>query len=497
MALVLWGWRLGTKAISDNSAFVHLRTGLDMVSGHGIPRTDPYSFTALGEDWTVQSWLASWTYGWAERLGGFELLVVEQAVLMAVLAWLMARLARTGRALPTAAAAVTAIAVGSPFWVPRPLLFGLIGLALVVTVVERRASPWWLLPIFWMWVNSHGSFPLGLGWLVLWVGGSYLDRRRSSSAHRRRVQPISPVARSDHSAGAGPAAPWSRTGTVSYLGAGALGVALGAVSPLGWRLLVFPLTAWERRDVFRTLTEWRPPVVGQADTTVAFVAMAAAALLLVVAARRARVIRLADLLPMAVFGVAGFTAMRNLPMLAVVVAAPLGRAATDAFIAGRPAARRSTEGPAVSARGPNGALAGVMAVAFVVFGLAAWQGSGLELDDDRHAPAAVEWLAGSDLFASGSRIANDEVVGGWLVLRFGRAGPGVFIDDRFDMYPIALSHDLDVLRAGGEPSLNVLDRHNIDAVLWLRSRRLDDTLAEAGWIERYADVHFTVLERPA
>ena len=69
-----------------------------MVAGGGIPRTDPYSFTAFGHSWVVQSWLPDWTYGWAHRLGGFRLVLLEQALLIAVLVWLVVRLARAGLA---------------------------------------------------------------------------------------------------------------------------------------------------------------------------------------------------------------------------------------------------------------------------------------------------------------------------------------------------------------------------------------------------------------
>ena len=69
-----------------------------MVAGGGIPRTDPYSFTAFGDSWVVQSWLPDWTYGWAHRLGGFRLVLLEQALLIAVLVWLVVRLARAGLA---------------------------------------------------------------------------------------------------------------------------------------------------------------------------------------------------------------------------------------------------------------------------------------------------------------------------------------------------------------------------------------------------------------
>src|SRR4051794_36290658 len=136
--LTIFGFRIGARPIHDNSMFTHLRTGVDMVRGAGIPGHDPYSFTAAAKPWVVQSWLAEWTYGVAHQLGGFRLVVLEQGLLTALLAFLVVRLARTGSPSRTAAAALIALGAGVAMWSARPLLFGLVCLALVVTIVERQ-----------------------------------------------------------------------------------------------------------------------------------------------------------------------------------------------------------------------------------------------------------------------------------------------------------------------------------------------------------------------
>ena len=67
-AFGLVGLALGARPIGDNSTFVHLRTGVDIVAGRGIPRVDPYSATAEGATWVVQSWLPAVAYGLAQKL---------------------------------------------------------------------------------------------------------------------------------------------------------------------------------------------------------------------------------------------------------------------------------------------------------------------------------------------------------------------------------------------------------------------------------------------
>src|SRR3954451_4038341 len=114
--LTLFGFRIGARPIRDNSMFTHLRTGIDMVRSGGIPRTDPYSFSAHGQPWVVQSWLAEWTYGLLHQIGGLRLVVFEQGVLAGVIAFLVARLARAGSLLRTSAAALLAIGCGVGLW---------------------------------------------------------------------------------------------------------------------------------------------------------------------------------------------------------------------------------------------------------------------------------------------------------------------------------------------------------------------------------------------
>ena len=68
----------------------------------------------------MQSWLPEWTYGWAERLGGFRLVVLEQGLLIALLVWLVVRLVRAGSPLRTGFGGLIVVGLGTPFWGPRP-----------------------------------------------------------------------------------------------------------------------------------------------------------------------------------------------------------------------------------------------------------------------------------------------------------------------------------------------------------------------------------------
>lgn len=450
-AVVLFGFRLGARPIGDNSAFTHIRTGIDMARTGAIPRSDPYSFTAAGEPWVVQSWLPEWTYGWAYRLGGFELIVLEQAVLVAVLAWLVVRLARAGSPLRTALAGVTAVGVGAALWTARPLLFGLICMALTITIVERRRSPWLLIPVVWLWVNSHGSFPLGLAWLGARALGEGLDWR------------------------AWPREAWRY---ICWFGAG---MVVSIVNPLGWRLLTFPLTLGEKSEAFRNIIEWRSPDFSRGGGYFALGFIALALLLLVKPRLTWR-----DAIPVVAFLAAALLAARNIGPLAVVLAPALGRAV-----------RRSEAPPAVSRTSGNPrmnrAVLATIVAAFVVFGSVIFTSD--PIDTVGYPVESVTWLEGEGLLDEPHRLVHEDFVGNYMTLRYGK-GARVFIDDRFDMYPLSVSRDYDTLLTVGQGVTEVLDRNRIDVVLWRRKLPLVQLLRANGWREIYGEKDYVVLERP-
>lgn len=451
-AFVLFGFRLGALPIGDNSMLTHLRTGIDMVAGRGIPRMDPYSSTARGTEWVVQSWLPEWTYGWAHKLGGFRLIVLEQAVLIAVVAWLVARLARAGSPLRTAFSAGIAVGIGAPYWSPRPLLFGLICMALTVTIVERRRTPWLLVPVAWLWVNSHGSFPLGIVWLLARAGGEWLDWKV-----------------------------WPRE-TLRYVWTFLASLAIAVVNPLGARLLLFPLTLGKKQATFETILEWQSPNFHLQANRFALLFLMLAAVLLF----RAR-LTWRDSVPAVVFMALSLYAVRNLPLLAIVIAPVLSR------IFRRPEGTAPRPAPTASQLRMNRALGATIAAAFVLFGVAAANTPALNLRG--YPVAAVNFLEKNDLLGGSHRLAHQDVVGNYLTLRYGRTVP-VFIDDRVDMYPVQVSKDYVSLLRGRPGALDTLDRYGIDVVLWDRQLPLIQILAVSGkWREDFRDHDWVVYRR--
>jgi hypothetical protein len=451
-AAAVAGARLGLRPISDNSTLVHLRTGLELLKTGHVPSADPYSFTAPGHSWVVQSWLASLVYGAAYRSAGHALIAVQGAIMGATAA-VIALLARSTTAWRSALAATIAIAASAPGWSPRPLMFELLCLALVVLVVERRANPWWLLPIVWVWINTHGSWPIGLAWLMARSVGEAIDWRQSPRAMLR------------------------------YCGAFVGGLVVALVNPLTWHLIVFPISAWDKRGVLQGVVEWRSPNFQTGNSFVALVFIAIALVVLL----RAR-LPWADTLPVVGFLALGLFAERNLAPLGVVLAPALARA-LGTWPTGRFAEVAARAGRAFVWRA--GALVGVAAVLLVLVVRSAGQPV---LNLTEYPVHAADYLAANGRLGPEHRIAEIDVVGCYLVWR---AGPStkVFIDDRYDMYPSSVVSAASALSAaqGGEGA--ALDHYRVDTVVWASGGALPGMLQGEGWRRVYDDGHWAVLVR--
>lgn len=470
-AFALVGLALGAQPIGDNSTFVHLRTGIDIVAGRGIPRVDPYSATAAGSTWVVQSWLPAVAYGLAQRLDdGGRVLLVLNGGLTALLAFLVHRLARAGSPVRTLGAALVAVAISGPWWSPRPLLVGLTCLALTILVVEGGRRPWLLVPIAWVWVNSHGSFPLGAVWLLATAVGCSIDERRLITARFR-------------------AGLWFAGGLV-----------ISCLNPLGFRLLLFPLTLGGRREVFRLIVEWKPADFQSGPGIVSAIGIAAA--LMMLCRRR---LPWAAAVPAGVFTLLGLLAQRNLAPAGIVLAPALGlavaqarrwtqEATTDA--SGEEAADRAEHEIELTAKPGGGPRDRILAVlvavtAVVMVGSAVSRGA---LDLEAYPVQVVQAGERIGAFAPGQLVATQDTVGCYLILRRGRGG-GVFIDDRYDMYPLGVSLDYVSLLRAAPGALEVLDRRKVDSVLWDRSLPLVPALRERGWREAAGDKRWVLLQR--
>lgn len=381
----------------------------------------------------------------AERAGGGNAIQLGRAALtcgLAVLVWRLTRPAGVlaGRILPAA----LVLTVGTSAWTERPLLFSLVFMAGLVLLAEREEAPAWLvLPLMWAWVNVHGSFPLALVYL-----GARLVGRRIDGA------------------------PPGRLPRLAALAVG--GTLLGAVNPLGPKLLVFPLELLGRNDLLSRVTEWRSPNFSR-PPNLALLALLLLALLL--CSRRRS---LEDGLPAVVFGAAACLAVRNSPLAVIVLAPVLARGLTGLGSV-RGEGRSGMTGVAAAGLGAVGAVLVATALQEPAYDLA------------KYPVEQVAWMEREGLLDR--RVATEDFVGNYLIFERGTDGR-VFFDDRFDMYPARVIEDAVALLDGEEGWQQRLDRHGVGVVLWQRSRPLAGLVAlDPGWEVVRRDENWVIAVR--
>ncbi len=426
--LAAFAFLSGARLIADNSFFTHLATGRLILDDRAVPTSDPYSGIAAGQPWTVQSWLASLIYALVEATAGvWSIRVLNGLLCVGVVAVLWRFSSEIKSVMLRAAILAPLIAGGSVMWSPRPLLFGLLGLALVLEVALGRRATWQLLPIMWIWVNTHGSFPLAGVAVGTILVGRWLDTRVFPRADAK---------------------------TLGWVTAGTL---LGGINPLGLKILTFPIELLGRREALEGVTEWERPAL----LTFQFAAFALllAGALFVGVRRRSWTL----LVPTIAFGASGLMAVRNLSSAAVVIVAMLGVTLSGATL---PINYRPS---ALIVKATN-----VMAVCIsllTVLSIAATGGLGL----DPYPVAQVDWLEERGLVASqGGQLGHADDVGNYLELRFG-ADANVFMDDRYDYYPLDLVQDHRALVVESD-RLDILDARGIDVVLWETETELAESL---------------------
>lgn len=416
--------RIGMEPLQDNSFLTHLATGRLILDEGSVPTTDPYSWTALGREWTVQSWLASVIYAGLEDLvglGGVRVLATGLVVALTVLLWKLTDV--VDGLLGRAVAILLALMVGVGVWVERPLMFGAVGLAFLLLAAEGRVDPRWLVPVIWIWANTHGSFPFAPVVLVLLGVGRFLDDRRRPDVEIRCLV-------------------WTT-----------VGIALAVVSPLGTKVLTFPFQLLENREAFSQIKEWQPIDLALSNSRIFLVQLLVAAVALL------RVRRWRAILPTVVFAVAAVTSARNI-VQASIVFTPVIAAGLKGLGSIAGSRRPRLAGPVMHALV-------VVTVVFTVMQLGQSH-TGLR----PYPQEALTWMRDQGMLDTSSRIVTRDVVGNYMEFAYGPDEVRVFIDDRVDMYPVSLINSyLDLLKEGRdhESALQELDP---TVVLWDKDSKL-------------------------
>jgi hypothetical protein len=255
---------------------------------------------------------------------------------------------------------------------------------------------------------------------------------------------------------------------------------LAVISPVGPKLLLFPLEHLTKQSgVLRHVVEWQSP---------AFTSVAERCFLLQIVAAVAALVRRPSwrgALPVLVFVPAALLTSRNVVVASLVLVPAMapGLAGLGSLTGEE---RRPVFRPAAVA---------LVAVGLVVI-FASWRSEPFDLDG--YPERAVDWLEDEGLApgaTTGAHVVTLDTVGNYLEARYG-PDAGVFLDDRFDMFPDEVTLDLVDLRQGRPTWEEILERYEADAVLWPVDESLAQILLQSeDWQVPYRDDDWLVAVR--
>ncbi|MGW8178404.1 MAG: hypothetical protein ACWGQW_06510, partial [bacterium] len=155
----------------------HLKIGEIIIDTVSIPRNDMFSFTIEGKTFVLQNWLTEALYSLIYRIGGLELLIVTNTLvlvgsLLAIYHLCWDPLKRVRPAVLACGFAVLALA--GVYSNVRPQTVSFLFFAVFYWILLRyshgqRCFPWLLPLLMALWVNLHGAFVLGLGLIALFL----------------------------------------------------------------------------------------------------------------------------------------------------------------------------------------------------------------------------------------------------------------------------------------------------------------------------------------
>ena len=453
---------LSRKGVSDPDIWWHLHNAQHLVEQHSLARTDTYSFTVPGHPWISHEWLAELPYYFAWRalgLGGIN--AVMFAVLTLIfLGTLYLCYRESGHYKASVMAACFAVFLGSVSFGPRTILFGYAYLVILLIVLQRfrqggNASLWSLPPLFCVWVNTHGSWLIGIAIFSIVIAAGMVRGEWGFISSE----------------------PWTPSQRKKLLLSWSASVGALFVNPFGARLVFYPLDlAFRQKLNIEHVAEWVS--VNFHDTRGKLV-IVLLVVLLVSSCLRPRRWTLTELGVVLFALYSGLTYIRFLFLLGIVIAPVLAK--MFEFV---PRYRRNMDTPVIN----------TLVIILIVGGMVHFWPREAQLQElvaDQYPAQAVSYL---QAHPPAGRMLNFYLWGGYL--SWCEPSLKIFLDSRVDIFEYSgvLQDYLDLL-ALKDPDL-LLDKYKIRYVLFPRNEPLTYVLQhDAKWKVLYSDKISVLLER--
>jgi hypothetical protein len=460
--LVTLQFILSRGSVADPDIWWHLRNAEYLFQNHQLPRHDLYSFTVAGAPWINHEWLAEVPYYLAWRtwgLGGVNAttFVVITFIFLCLL-YLCYQESRHFKASIAACCFCTFLAKVS--YGPRTILFGYAYLVILLIILQRFRrkghAPLWLVPpLFCLWINTHGSWSLGVILFSIIAAAGLLK----------------------NGWGRMDAEPWSPSQIRKLVVTGLASVAALFVNPFGARLVFYPFDlAFRQKLNISHVAEWVSVDFHDLRGKLVLVLLIALFLTALLRRRRWTVVEV-GLLLFALYS--GLTYIRFLFLLAIVVA-PLLAKMLD-FV---PHYRPEVDTPLINA----------LVICLMIAGMVHYWPLTAQMQrtvDEQYPTKVLPFLK---THPPAGPMLNGYLWGGYLELN--DRNVKTFVDSRVDIFEYAgvLQDYLDLL-ALKQPK-TILDKYKIRYVLFSHDEPLTYVLEhDPEWKEVYRDELSVLLER--
>ncbi len=292
---------------ADPDIWWHLRDAQYLLQSHAFIHADMYSFTVAGKSWINSEWLSElpfyFAWQWFGPRGIFLLTIgLIEAVTLGV-CWLGWQ--RTRNMKPALLACCLFVPMISVSMGPRTVMFGwlclIVELFLLQEFREGRDRLWLLPVLFAIWINAHGTWPVGMLFLIVFaVCGMFQGSWGSIVAQL-----------------------WSPEQKRKLFWVVGLSILALFLNPYGYKLVVFPVhMLFGHKLMIASVEEWQSL---NFHTVRGKLTYAAIACLLVLNMVRKRTWRLDELLFVLIAVLSAFTYTRLLTLAGLVVCPLLAR----------------------------------------------------------------------------------------------------------------------------------------------------------------------------
>jgi len=297
---------INTHPIRPQDFWWHITIGREILATGKIPGVDVYSYTAVGQPYPSYKmfWLMEIVLYEIFTLGGAALIIFFYSIIITlaygVIFWICYDVSKNWRI--AAAGLFFAAALGLNDWNVRPqgITFLLASLFLLAIYQFKKRRHWgWLVTIpicMLVWVNSHGTFVIGLALLGIWLAAEMWR------ALKKRLR--------DQKS-------WDFQGIIAPAGILIITAMACLANPGGLGIINYVKTLTGNSVVQNLVTEWAPPTFNTLIGTIFFAGLIFSAVALAVSVKQLDFYQAITFL---IFGILGLRTLRGSVWFGLVMA---------------------------------------------------------------------------------------------------------------------------------------------------------------------------------